>query len=54
MLKERIRKLQLDNIQAHRSNEQLLGQTQELAKFFRFLQRCRKRLKKLLAQLAGV
>ena len=51
--KERIRKLQLDNIQAHRSNEQLLSQTQELGNFFKFLYRCRKRLKKVLSQLSG-
>ena len=51
--KNRIRALQFDNIQKNRRNELLVYESEELGRFFRFLQRCRKRLKKVLQVMGG-
>lgn len=51
--KARIRTLQFENITAKRQKDLLVAQSEELARFFRFLERCRKRLKKVLQVMDG-
>lgn len=51
LYKNRIRALHYENITTKREKEALQGQADQIKQFFRFLGRCKKRLKKIISFL---